>query len=156
MRVKSTTWLVAFATIMSSDLWADAPVSESVLEGLRSSGPQDVIVKFDATPARLELAGSRLSGQSWSKSEIIEFKRDRYGVVKQDALSGVGGATITRDFALLPLAVVRVQDEAALNSLRAKPRIKGVFEKVSIKTTLMESLPLVRQPAPTLAGVDGR
>jgi hypothetical protein len=69
-------------------------------------------------------------------------------------LSGVKAAD-GEALAHLPVSVVMVSTKAALAALRADPRVASVVANERLEQQMMESLPLINQPAAAAAGYTG-
>lgn len=148
--------LVAFICHLPMKATATAPFSSSVLDSVRRGESQDVIVEFDVASVRFDFASQQVARRhGWPLEAQLDYKREGYAAAKQATLDGLIGVSTVHELPNLSVSIVRLDNEAALNALAARSGVVAIVEKSLIETTLIESLPLIEQPAPAAAGVDG-
>lgn len=126
------------------------------MQVLRSGASADVIVEFETSEIRAEaLDRASAKGLHSLGPDELSYKREEYASVKQKGLEGLRGVTVLRDYNNLPTSFVRVSNEDSLNSLLARSEVRAVYENRRLRPGLIESLPLIEQPAVAVGGLNG-
>jgi subtilisin family serine protease len=118
------------------DAAAEGQLAESVLTDVRGDGQADGFVIFADTPG--------------------EETRDALAERKSQTLERFGNAVeVLEDYQALRLAFVRVHSPEALSALLEDPQVIGFGANGKAEAALVESLPLIRQPAIAALGFRG-
>lgn len=129
---------------------------DRIFETLRSGASADVLVEFEVSEVRDEIHQRALEeGLRYLDADHLAEKRAAYASIKLAGLAGLVGVVVLRDYENLSTSFVRVLNEAALNSLIARPEVKAVYENTVYQHSLAESLPLIEQPAVAAVGLGG-
>lgn len=148
---------VAIATLTQSSV-AATTAPATVMQAAQAGKPQDLIVLFDtATVAQSVLSMKATVGTDIDTPEVLTFKADQYRTIKSRAFQALGkkGIKKQRDYSHLPMAVVRIDNFAALQELENNIDVIAVYKNTQHQHTLIQSLPLISQPAAQSAGKMG-
>lgn len=82
------------------------------------------------------------------QAQRLTMEKNAFSATRQSARTALGAANVVflREYAHLPFALVRVQNNAALINLLNHPLVVNVAENVSVTPQTNESLPLIHQP----------
>lgn len=136
-----------------------------VAEAIAIGRAQDLIVEFDNRAVEREVRELRqLRGWRHDRAEAIRLRQDRYRLIKDEVRASVpvGGHEVVDDFAVLPLALIRVRTPAALAALTAHRKVVGIYRD-TVKFPVPDLTPqldsqskiLVGQPVAAAAGLTG-
>ena len=103
-----------------ADIAVSAKVPEEVRAAFERNAKQDLIVEFDDAAVRAEAAQlNQAKGIMFDDQDTLRFKAERYARIKRDALSALapGQVEVLKDYAALPMAFLRFNSRAALDSL---------------------------------------
>jgi hypothetical protein len=105
-----------------------------------------------ATAATIAAAGA----SSPADAALLRMQRTvKARVMSPGGALAAQGASVVRDFQNLPVSVVALPSAAALATLRADPSVASVEPNRPNSRALVQSLPLVDQPAAVAAGSKG-
>jgi len=76
------------------------------------------------------------------RQEFVEFSID-------------ANVEISRSYQYLPMALVNIPNDIALEALTKSPKVKGIYENEMMSLFLNESLPLINQPEASILGAQG-
>ena len=113
------------------------------LEALVRNESNDLVVEYNIDVAGLSNDEERLNHLANAKKTILS------------KVSRAGGIQTLRDFNGLPMAIYRVQNRETLVHLLNDPDVKTVYPNRVNKTTMAQSLPLMRQPQAKANGFTG-
>ena len=115
-----------------------------IAEKLRSGMSVEMHVTFASRDARVE-ASARAAEKRQSKigTDEVAYLRGEFSRIKRDAMGGLQDVTVLREWENIPGSFVRVDSEAALNALLARPEVIGVWEEFYMQAQLFESLTLI-------------
>ncbi len=142
----------------TTEAQAAAKAPPGLLDNLKAGQNQELIVVYDDTKIQKEAASlRRQQALSQENSQILAFKVAWYAKRKQQILSKVGtsGIQVVKDYSHLPLSFVRFQSKAALIRLLANADVVRVYRNETRQRSLVQSLPLIGQPAVAAAGRNG-
>lgn len=148
---------VAIATLTQSSV-AATTAPATVMQAAQAGKPQDLIVLFDtATVAQSVLSMKATVGTDIDTPKVLTFKADQYRSIKSRAFQALGkkGIKKQRDYSHLPMAVVSIDNLAALQELENNIDVIAVYKNTQHQHTLIQSLPLISQPAAQSAGKMG-
>lgn len=137
---------------------AVAKAPSGLLDNFKASQNRELIVIYDDTKIQKEAASlRRQQALNQENSQILAFKVAQYAKRKQQILSKVGasGIQVVEDYSHLPLSFVRFQSKAALIRLLASSDVVRVYRNETRARSLVQSLPLIGQPAVAAAGRTG-
>lgn len=126
-----------------------------LLEKMRAGTLQDLIVVYDDSVVQEKAQEMQLKmGLTSMDVPIIEHKATYFAKDKKEIHSAFSPkeSTVLKDYSHLPVSLVRIYSEGALDRLLAHPGVAGVYEDIIVKIALAESLPLIKQPQVTAAG----
>lgn len=150
--------LVVIGTGFSLPAIAATTAPAAVLEAAQAGRSQDLIVLFDDTTVSQDASVMQAAvGSEIATPNILAFKAERFRSIKSRALRVLGsrGISMRRDYSHLPMVVMRIDGPVALQKLISNPDVIGVYEKVLHSHSLMQSLPLISQPAAQSSGKTG-
>lgn len=129
----------------------------AITQKLQQGVAQDVLVEFDARAIRAEAAARRAPHERFDGPAVVAFKANRYAQLKQKTLARVPAKNVElrRDYVHLPLLLLRVRSETALQSLLSQREVVAVHEDTVLRPTLAQSLPLIGQPTVASAAYTG-
>jgi len=92
------------------------------------------------------------------RKQNLRQRIDRYNQIKASTLQSFEFSAIeeTRDYSHLPMSLLRVNNSRALEQLIGHSQIKAVYEDISSRRQLNQSLPLIQQPAIKALGYTGK
>lgn len=141
----------AVALTLSSQLAvATTTAPRALMEAAQAGRAQEMIVLFDtATVEQDVLTMQAATGAGIETAEISAFKVFQYHTIKSRAFNALGkqGITKLRDYSHLPMAFVRVHNFAMLQKLINSSDVIAVYENTAHQHALIQSLPLISQPA---------
>jgi subtilisin family serine protease len=129
-----------------------------VLDAISFGRHQDIIVLMDDAvvqqKADLTAAQTRLEHDI---SEVIAFKSEMFGALKQDVISllPVAEFDVLKDYNHLPMMFIRVKSINALERLLEQGRVLAVYEDARFSHFLSQSLILINQPQVANLGKTG-
>lgn len=117
----------------------------------------ELLVLFESTAIDVEL-NAQLTRRKIKLEDntALGLRAERYRHIKQSAHAAlrVNDAVVLRDYAHLPMQLIRINDKAALRRILQRPEVAAVMEDTKAYLHLTESLPLVGQPS--VVGTMGR
>ncbi len=137
---------------------AAAIVPANAINRLQAGHPVDLIVEYESSAIEQEATKRRkLAPRHVDDALILDYKAAQYRILKQQVDSASRSPEIQdkKDYSHLPMSLKHVQSIAALNSLKAQPGIKAVYEDGKAHHVLAQSLPLVNQPTVAAVGERG-
>jgi len=141
---------------VASSALAQATAPQAVLDRLRSGQIAEVLVEFEIESVRQQAnAMAVAAGRRYHGSEELAYKRTEFANIKAAALAGLQGVATLRQYENLPTSFMRIDSEAALLALLARPGVRAVFENRTYSPLVAETLPFIDQPAVVQAGVRG-
>jgi putative cell wall-binding protein len=119
--------------------------------------PTDVVVSFDPAAGAQAMRAATLSRDDTAHREQGEDAAARsYAQAKSDALEGAGdGASTARDFDHLPVQIVHVETQEALDRLAANPDVTSVNLPKKYRTQADSDLTQIHQPQAAQNGLTG-
>ena len=123
-----------------------------------SGAPVEVLVVFEANVIHAQAAQQRLQNSArFDGASIVAFKAKNYAVLKNKVLATFTKANleIARDYSHLPIALLRVHNPSALNTLAQRVEVAALYSDTPIFMDLAQSLPLIAQPTTAAAGRTG-
>ena len=119
-----------------------------------ATGPLEgfLILDADATLATAVAAAPSAKGRAAS---VLGVTKAAYAAQKGRVLERLGGVTVLRDYAALPMALVRFSGPAAALAASNDPEVSAVAADRLREATLAQSLPLIRQPTAAASGFTG-
>ena len=135
-----------------------APV-EHALALLEAGEAQDLLVLFDPDQVEAEAAELRRRARlSFDDGRVLAFKREGFRRLKEGLaeLAASGEADILREYINLPMSLVRFRSRGALEKLLKKSGTSAVYQDAKIYPHLAYSLPFIKQPPLSAAGVSGK
>jgi putative cell wall-binding protein len=122
-----------------------------------AKGPTDVLVSFDPSAGVQQLRSATAHGPSASaRSTGISAASASYAQSKRDALQRAGdGVEARKDYDHLPLQLVRVDDQGALQRLASDPHVVGLSLPQTYRLVASANLEMIHQPAAVAAGHTG-
>lgn len=119
---------------------------------------QDLIIELDASRAGEWAKAQRLAlGLRQDSADLLRGKKAIFDEDKRSALrqSSIAGVTLLDDYDALPMHRVKVRHMAALKALLGRKEIVRVYPNEAHSAHLMQSLPLIGQPAVAASGLVG-
>jgi uncharacterized repeat protein (TIGR01451 family) len=150
--------LLAFFSPLSGAAVAMTDVPAAAVERLRVGQPVDLILEYDAASVERDAnALRRRLALSSDDARVLAFKAERFKILKRDVEQTTRHPDIESflDYSHLPMAFKRFRSLAPLNAVLAHPSVKAVYENTQLHPVLMQSLPLINQPAVMSAGERG-
>jgi subtilisin family serine protease len=122
---------------------------------LQAGEPVEVIVDVDTLALDAEVfAMAHAAGRTSFGPSELTYRRSGLASIKQEALASLEGITVLETLAHLSTGLVRVDTEAALSALLARPQVIGVHaDEAELAPLVDESFPLVGL-AVVAAGID--
>jgi uncharacterized repeat protein (TIGR01451 family) len=156
----SVSQILIFLGCMSCTQWVAAAVitPASAVSRLQAGQAVDLIVEYDSSSIEQDAASRReLTPKHTDDAAILDRKSSGYKNLKQKIDGAMLSPEVTslKDYSHLPLSLKHVKSLAALNSLAALPGIKAIYEDGQAHHVLVQSLPLVNQPAVAAVGEKG-
>lgn len=147
---------VALAVLVQPAI-AATTAPATVLQAAQAGKPQDLLVLFDSVTVEQAVRPMKAAETDIDTPEILTFKADQYRAIKARAFQALGkkGIKKQRDYSHLPMAVVSIDNLAALQELESNIDVIAVYENTQHQHTLIQSLPLISQPAAQAAGKIG-
>ena len=156
--------LLPAAATAAPDVWsslqsesAAGRIDTTVVDSLRTTGTVGAIVAFDDSLVlpRVE-AAKAARGVSADDATAIGEKAAGYASLKAVARAQAGsGAIELRDYPRMGALFMRFDSPDALLRMARAPGVRAVRENVHHAVELLESLPLISQPAAQAAGFTG-
>jgi len=147
---------MSISVIFASFSLAQPVAPQAVLDRLRSGQSADVIVEFEAESARQQASSmAAAAGRQHHGPSELSYKRAEFARIKAEALAGLAGITTLRHYENLRTSFLRIDSEAALMALLARPGVRAVFENRSASPLVIDTLPSINQPPVAAAGAGG-
>jgi putative cell wall-binding protein len=135
---------------------AAAPAAVPVpaeLQAAAAAGPTDVLVSYDTATAVHQLRASSIDGAATAAG--LSAARSAFGALKRASLAVHDGLDVVRDFAHLPVQLVRVSSPAALRALAADPGVAAITPNPTYRLDATANLEVIDQPEALAAGAGG-
>lgn len=132
-------------------------ISPALWQALASGQSRDVLVLF-RHPAEATQPRSGDTARSMDDTPAsVAAPSQHYAAIKAQARGRLQDAALEwlRDYAALPVALVRVADLAAAARLLALDEVQALMPNLIYRTDLAESLPLVKRPEAAAQGYSG-
>lgn len=124
---------------------------------VESGEVRELLILFDSAAIDVEL-NAHLTRRKIKLEDdtALALRAERYRQIKQSAHAALraNDAVVLRDYAHLPMRLVRIGDTAALQRILQRPEVSAVMEDAKAYLHLTQSLPLVGQPS--VVGTMGR
>ncbi|MBI5074886.1 MAG: carboxypeptidase regulatory-like domain-containing protein [Nitrospirae bacterium] len=161
--MKFLVYLVAIVTLFNvTRAYAQAAGIDKapleVLEAVAAGQSEEIIVLFDDIAVQNEAATMRSAiGSSHDTSEILEVKKARYEVLKQEIMGilPVGEQEVITDYSHLPMVFMRVDSLNSMQRLLSQPGVLKIFPNGVKYPVLTSSLPFINQPQVAALGLKG-
>jgi uncharacterized repeat protein (TIGR01451 family) len=151
--------LISLGCLISFQMASAAAIAPAnAVNRLQAGQAVDLIVEYESSAIEQEATQRRkLTPRHVDDASILAYKADQYRILKQQVDSSSRSPEIQdkKDYSHLPMSLKHIQSLAALNSLKAQPGIKAVYEDGKAHHVLAQSLPLVNQPTVTAVGERG-
>ncbi|WP_167077249.1 S8 family serine peptidase [Massilia aquatica] len=127
---------------------ASKKIRPQLLDAVSRGEQREVIVMFQ------DQSGAAAVKQ---QAQRLAIEKDAFGATRRNVQATLGAANVVflREYKHLPLAVVRVENNAGLMSLLNHPLVVHVGENVTMQPQTSESLPLIHQPQVIATGRRG-
>ena len=134
---------------------AGGTASPSIVAALQAGEPVEVIVDVDTLALDAEVfAMAHAAGRVSLGPSELTYRRAGLASIKQEALAGIEDVTVLKTLTHLSTGLVRIESEAALSVLLARPQVIGVYaDEAEIAPLVDESFPLIGQPV-VAAGIE--
>lgn len=129
----------------------EAGVDPAVRERLARRGAVDVLVTLDGV-STLSSAGASSGSDSRA---LLRATVPAYRALKAGLFMRVPGLDVLRDYRTLPVLFARIHSRSQLARLEADPSVLGIGADRRDEVSLVQSLPLIGQPAVAAAGFTG-
>ena len=98
---------------------------------------------------------AKSQGRRILRGNELAYKRAALATLKQSAMAGIEGVSVVREYSNLSSSYLRFETEAALTALLQRPEVLRVHGAYTVVPLVMESLPLIEQPAVEATGLGG-
>lgn len=108
----------------------------------------DLLVEYESAAVDEETLSLRRP-PARGAADVIAERVERYGVVRRniDEALGLPDAQRLKDYSHLPMALRRFQTLSQARAFAARKDVKGLYEDIRLRSMLVQSMPLIEQPA---------
>lgn len=129
-----------------------ASVDRRVTRALAAEGSVEALLVLEGDEA---LTRARAAAPPDDSRALLRSVVPSYRELKAGVRSRLADVTVLRDYRTLPILFVRLPSEAVLERAASDPAVAGISANRTLQPMLIESLPLIGQPAAAAAGHTG-